>query len=321
MTKRKTIGRTLHTGPLLDNAPAPVNEQFFTLSSGNKVPFKLQHLAAGAVARQSYVDMATNGRDQSALTQASVADICRTLSLQQFFPAIGCLRPDGRIEILDGSRRRAAALFVGVGLDILVTKADIGIDDARQLARDIQTAREHNLREVGIRLLMLRDSGLNQKEIAQTQGMSAAKVTRAIQAALVPASLLALFPVQAELTYPDYKSLLTITQQLAEKSLELTLLNDKSHKDKGQLDTLMPAEQYKDALLKIIAVNAEHLLQNNTKKPKQKIQKLWTFTDKDTFARRKEKERAVSYEFNRLPKNVITALDEAINAVLKKNFS
>ncbi|WAH61957.1 hypothetical protein LZ023_36090 (plasmid) [Pseudomonas silvicola] len=72
---------------------------------------------------------------------------------------------------------------------MLVTDVAITADEARRLAQDIQTAREHNLREVGMRLLSLKESGLSQKEIAQSEGLSQAKVTRALQAASVPLEL------------------------------------------------------------------------------------------------------------------------------------
>ncbi|MGF1860578.1 ParB/RepB/Spo0J family partition protein [Photobacterium profundum] len=133
----------------------------------------------------TYVELETNGRDQEALTEASLVDITRTIGLQQFFPAIG-RRINNKIEIIDGSRRRVAALIKAVGLNVLVTDVSISLADARQLASDIQTAKEHNLREVGLRLLLLRENGMNQKEIAAIEGFSTAKVTRAIQAATVP---------------------------------------------------------------------------------------------------------------------------------------
>lgn len=55
------------------------------------------------------------------LTRESVSDISRTIKLQQFFPAIG-REVNGLIEILDGTRRRAACIFNNVKFEILVTK-------------------------------------------------------------------------------------------------------------------------------------------------------------------------------------------------------
>lgn len=61
----------------------------------------------------------------------------------------------------------------------MVTEEHLSADEARQLAKDIQTAKEHNLREIGLRLIALKESGFNQKEIAELEGLSQAKVTGA----------------------------------------------------------------------------------------------------------------------------------------------
>ncbi len=74
-------------------------------------------------------------------------------------------------------------------------------------------------REIGLRLLALKESGFNQKEIAELEGLSQAKVTRALQAAAVPQDLIALFPVQSELSFSDYKILLEVNEKLSEKGL------------------------------------------------------------------------------------------------------
>ncbi len=95
----------------------------------------------------------------------------------------------------------------------MVTEEHLSADEARQLAKDIQTAKEHNLREIGLRLIALKESGFNQKEIAELEGLSQAKVTpRALQAAAVPQDLISLFPVQSELSFSDYKLLLEVNE-------------------------------------------------------------------------------------------------------------
>ncbi len=75
------------------------------------------------------------------------------------------------------------------------------------------------LREIGLRLIALKESGFNQKEIAELEGLSQAKVTRALQAAAVPQDLISLFPVQSELSFSDYKLLLEVNEKLSEKGL------------------------------------------------------------------------------------------------------
>lgn len=313
ITKRKTIGRKLST-----QVSTPFLNHTFTLSSGKNATFELKTIPAETLAQDTYVDLLTNGRDQSALTPESLIDITRTITLQQFFPAIGRY-VDGKIEILDGSRRRAAALEMQVGLNILVTETEINTEDARQLALDIQTAKEHNLREIGLRLLLLRDSGLNQTEIANTQKLSKAKVTRAIQAASVPSMMLNVFPIQSELVYNDYKTLLDIATLFKKKQLDLdslvTTVSDEIDTISGQLES--------DELTKLtLKLYREHsaIMVDKPKAEKAKVMALWKFDDKNKYARKRNKERDFSYEFSRLSKNLQEELDLVIMETLKKHF-
>jgi ParB family chromosome partitioning protein len=184
----------------------------------------------------------------------------------------------------------------------MVTKESISADEARKLARDIQTAREHNLREIGIRLLTLKNSGLNQKEIAEQEGMSQAKVTRALQAASVSQALISIFPVQSELTFTDYKTLNNIAELLQSKELS---------------DAALAEDEAKNRILKIL-IKETDLLTSAPGKEKSVISSLWTFSDKDRFARKRTKGRMFTYEFNRLPKEVQEDLDQTITEILKR---
>ncbi|MFP1989674.1 ParB N-terminal domain-containing protein, partial [Escherichia coli] len=47
----------------------------------------------------------------ASLTPKSLKSIRSTIKHQQFYPAIGVRRATGKIEILDGSRRRASAIL------------------------------------------------------------------------------------------------------------------------------------------------------------------------------------------------------------------
>ncbi|HGN0870309.1 ParB family chromosome partitioning protein [Providencia alcalifaciens] len=319
--KRKTIGRTLSAAPL----PQISNEQEkhsqrFVLKSGKSALFYLEHIPAEELADKTFVRFSVNGRDQNALTPESLVDITRTIKLQQFFPAIG-FRQNGKIEILDGSRRRAAALLCNVGLTILVTDLEISSDDARQLASDIQTAKEHNLREIGLRLLQLRDKGMSQKEIALYENLSAAKVTRAIQAASVPEYLVSLFPVQAELSYSDYKFLLKIESLIITKDLQ----REKIVQDTNErIDALIDKRQItSDELKKVILDVLKDITENFASNKKQNgtiISPLWAFDDKNTYARKRIKDRGFSYEFNRVPKQLQDELDKVITSLMNDFF-
>ncbi len=188
------------------------SERVFTLKSGAQARFVLTKILHGDIETQTFVDATVNGRDQAFLTRDSVGDISRTIRLQQFFPAIG-REINGRTEILDGSRRRAACIYNGTAFEVLVTRDALSLSDARQLAVDIQTAKEHTLRELGKRLRLMYPEDMNQSEIAAAEGLSPAKVTRAFQAAAVPDEIIALFPSVSELSINDYRILLEITEK------------------------------------------------------------------------------------------------------------
>lgn len=317
-SKRTTIGRTFTQSLHKDSTEDEVYTQRFTLASGKTASFKLIRVEADNVEIDTFVTLETNGRDQSALTPESLRDITRTLKLQQFFPAIGRRLPQG-IEILDGSRRRAGAIIEKVGLNVLVTESDISASDARQLAADLQTAKEHNLREIGLRLQILRENGMTQKEIAQSEMLSEAKVTRAIQAASVPSEMLAPFPVQSELTYPDFKLLLDIHQQLITKQIRMDDVVEKVNESKATLSDGLVADEVKSEIIQHFRSVTTMMLENPAKQ-KTITTSLWNFGVKDKFARRKTKGRLLSYEFNRLPKEVQDELDLVIQNTIEKHF-
>ncbi|EFZ7892991.1 ParB/RepB/Spo0J family partition protein, partial [Shigella flexneri] len=210
---RPTIGRTLNTNILNNTEEISAPVHVFTLNTGRKAKFTEIKVDHDKVDTQTFVVEEVNGREQTALTPDSLKDITRTIRLQQFYPCIG-IRTGDLIEILDGSRRRAAALLCKVGLRVLVTDDELTVSEAQHLAKDLQTSLEHNIREIGLRLVRLKEAGMNQKQIAEREGLSAAKVTRALQAASVPKDFVSLFPVQSELTYADYRQLAELSERL-----------------------------------------------------------------------------------------------------------
>ncbi len=320
-TKRKTIGRTLSAVLPAYTASDSGHVQRFMLKSGKSVIFRFEHIPADELSERTFVRFSVNGRDQSALTPESLADILRTIKLQQFFPAIG-YRNGNKIEILDGSRRRAAALLCHVGLSILVTETEISNDDARQLAADIQTAKEHNLRETGLRLLQLREKGMSQKEIAFSEQLSAAKVTRAIQAASVPDDLVSLFPVQSELAHTDYRQLLQIDKTIKDKDLSREIIfADVNKKISECTDSgCVASDELKKIILFELKTEADKQVLN-IKKDAPSVIPLKTFDDKNIYARKRIKGRGVSYEFNRIPKQLQDELDKSIQQVLSLYYS
>lgn len=316
---RKTIGRQLNSQATVESSSA-TRVQYFTLKTGRKVKFSLMTIPAQDVANKTFVQQETNGRDQTALTKHSLKEIINTIRFQQYFACIGVQQKD-KIEILDGSRRRAAALFAHTALEIMVTSERLSVEEARQLAKDIQTAKEHNLREIGLRLMALKSKGLNQKEIADQEGISQAKVTRALQAATVSQTLISLFPVQSELAYSDYRGLLDIEENLAVKGIAIQQLLEMISPELDEIAAheQCPEDDKKSAILKLISRGVTSLIASPVKE-KPVITQLWEFQDRDRFARKRIKGRAFSYEFNRLNKDVQQELDQAIDDILTRHF-
>lgn len=54
----------------------------------------------------------------------------------------------------------------------------------------------------------------------------------------------------------------------------------------------------------------------NKKQTGSRITPLWEFDDKNTYARKRVKERGFSYEFNRVPRQLQEELDKAITSLM-----
>lgn len=316
------LGRQLGNSSFSKLMSDSENERVFILKSGAEARFTLTKVLHDDIETQTFVDASVNGRDQHFLTQESVSDISRTIRLQQFFPAIG-REVEGRIEILDGSRRRAACIFNDTPFEVLVTRDALSLADARQLAVDVQTAKEHTLRELGKRLKLMYPGEMKQSDIALAEGLSAAKVTRAFQAAAVPDEIIGVFPSVNELSISDYQSLLEVADKARAKNINFEdlaagVLKRLNKDDVSGLD---------DAALKIKILSffrSESADARSARGEKSVItEKLANFTDNKQFARKKTdaSKRLVTYEFSRFPAIYQAELDEAVQAVLKRMLS
>ncbi|WP_187484935.1 ParB family protein [Pantoea agglomerans] len=313
------LGRQLGNSSFSKMMSESDSERVFTLKSGAQARFVLTKFLHGDIEAQTFVDAAVNGRDQAFLTRESVSDISRTIRLQQFFPAIG-REVDGRTEILDGSRRRAACLYNGTAFEVLVTRDALSLSDARQLAADIQTAREHTLRELGKRLKLMYPADMNQSDIAAAEGLSAAKVTRAFQAAAVPEEIIAVFPSVSELSISDYQILLEVTERARTRGTsteELTghvraRIESDAHYDRGD-------PTYKAKIISYFRAESAEPKKGSAGK-KVVTEKLAEFADKKQFARKKtdSDKRLVTYEFSRLSAACQAELDAAVKSVIER---
>jgi len=313
------LGRQLGNSSFSKMMSESENERVFTLKSGAEARFTLAKILHDDIESQTFVDAAVNGRDQAFLTEESVSDIARTIKLQQFFPAIG-RELEGRIEILDGSRRRAACIFNDTPFEVLITRDALSLADARQLAVDIQTAKEHTLRELGKRLKLMYPDSMNQADIAAAEGLSPAKVTRAFQAAAVPVEMIAVFPTVSELSINDYQTLLEVAEKAKAKQISIDELTEGVRERLGN----DAASVTDDSSLKskiISYFRAESADAKHSRGTKKIVtEKIAEFADKKQFARKKTdaEKRMVTYEFARIPAAYQAELDEAVKSILQR---
>ena len=287
------------------------------LASGNTATFNEVTLTFEQVKNDTTVTFDVNGRDQSQLTEESLADL-NSLAFQQFYPAVG-RETGGKIDVLDGSRRRAWFLLQEgkvAGFRILVTRDDISVADAKALARQLQTAKEHNLREIGLQCMAIRQANkkLTQAEVAELTGLSQSGVSKALKAASIDEKLIALFPVVNALSHPDYTLLSKVMRVCCDgKTLNTFVSNIDSQLVNIQAEYSIPDQ--KDAI--ISAVKAElKLAEEKQSTDKAEVTPLAEFDTKGVFARKRIKGRNFSYEFGRLPASVQEELDQAVARIL-----
>ncbi|MGF1725703.1 ParB/RepB/Spo0J family partition protein [Photobacterium nomapromontoriensis] len=167
------------------------------------VAFELVKINASDVADKTRV-FAENAREQAFLNEHALADILTTLKDRgQQYPAVGRWLEDGRIEVLDGSRRRMSCILADKDFLIYVGKG-INSEHAKFLSDVANAHKPLSLFERGKEMQALLDSGKvsDQKELAKYCQCSEALVSGALKAAALPMELLMAYPSVGELGRP-----------------------------------------------------------------------------------------------------------------------
>lgn len=287
------------------------------LASGKTATFKEVTLTYDQVENETVVTFDINGRDQSMLTKESLEDL-DSLQYQQFYPAVGRINGD-KIDILDGSRRRAWFLFnkdKSKLFKLLVTHDDISLNDAKALAKQLQTAKEHNLREIGLRCQSLKKSNveLTQSDISKLVGISQAAVSKSLKAASIDESLIKLFPIANDLSYPDY-ALLEKVMKIFDTAKSIERFTSIVWEKVVNIPPEYSSHEAKEIIISEIKTQLK-TEESRVKKGEIEVKQIVTFSTKGVYARKKSKGRNFSYEFSRLPKSVQDELDESISKIV-----
>ncbi|MPS30855.1 MULTISPECIES: ParB/RepB/Spo0J family partition protein [unclassified Salinivibrio] len=167
------------------------------------VEFELVKVPASEIRDKTTV-FDKNAREQSFLNELALSDILVTLKAHgQQYPAVGRWLDDGRIEVLDGSRRRMSCLIAEQDFLVYVAKG-ISTRHAKFLSDVANAHKPLSLYERGKEMQAMLDSGevSDQKALASACQCSEALVSGALKAAALPLPLLQAYPSVSELGRP-----------------------------------------------------------------------------------------------------------------------
>ncbi|WP_076922799.1 ParB family protein [Pseudoalteromonas sp. SK20] len=300
----------------------PGEDVVWTLKSGKKATFTTANLNYEQVLNDTFVTFEINGRDQKALNAENLSDL-DSMVLQQYYPAIGRY-VDGKIDVLDGSRRRSRFLLESGKLErfnMLVTKDELSISDAKDLASQLQSVKAHNLREVGLRCLLYKENyqktygtAPTQADIALEIGISQGHVSKAITAAKIDDRIIELFPDLSFLSMSDYDVLNKVKKVFSDDDSMNTLINE-LRTDVAHINKAPASEDYKTDVIALISKKLSVL---KRKTEKALVTKLANFRSNGKFARKKVEAKKFSYEFGGLSNELQEELDLAISNILNK---
>ncbi|MDN3612177.1 ParB/RepB/Spo0J family partition protein [Vibrio ostreicida] len=183
------------------------------------VTFELVRIPASHVAKQTVV-FSENAREQSFLNEHALSDVLVTLSERgQQYPAVGRKQKDGKIEVLDGSRRRMSCILAKKDFLIYVAEKITG-EHAKFLSDVANAHKPLSLYEKGREMQTKLDSGEaeDQKALAKMFQCSEALVSGALKAADLPLSLLQAYPNVADLGRPTIVKLHKQFNELSEEN-------------------------------------------------------------------------------------------------------
>ncbi|NLS11926.1 ParB/RepB/Spo0J family partition protein [Vibrio sp. SM6] len=203
------------------------NTQTIELSVAGEenVMFELVRVPAAQIESDTVV-FAENAREQAFLTEYALSDVLETLRVRgQQYPAVGRRTQEGKIEVLDGSRRRMSCIIAQQDFLVYVGE-NINGDHAKFLSDVANAHKPLSLYEKGREMQAKLDSGEaeDQKALAKIFQCSEALVSGALKAAALPLSLLRAYPNVSDLGRPTivklHKQFFALDEQQQQQLLE-----------------------------------------------------------------------------------------------------
>lgn len=274
-----------------------------------------------------YVVEETNGRNQSLLTEAALKPL--TLAIErrgQIYPGVGLKHADGRIEVLDGSRRLKVAKgrktsFLCLVADVSSCEDSLSNESKAELRRDLQTAVEPSLYELGLECLHLEKTLGSGKAVAEHLAVSEATVSRAKKAAAIPMELMVLFDDFNQLSHPEYTALWKLYVADASETMDFKGLADEVESSLANQDFKDAADQ-KAAVLKSLKSSA---VKSAGGKASKVVSEPLFNSNSNWRGKKKSKPTGrngylnVVYDLSRVPASVVSQIDELLKQISDKS--
>jgi ParB family chromosome partitioning protein len=307
MTKRTPLRRR---GAAIKSAVNGEDKEHI-LYSGKLAIFELKKLSHDELVNDSFVDEMVNGREQDNITSENVSSVSCSIEQTQFYPCY-VVKVDGKYEFIDGSRRLAGAIEKGVGLECFVSEDEFTIADKIHLAAQLQTAKEHNFREQGIKIQnFINAESIEQQEAARVFGHSTATISRLLKAASISKELLRIFPDRDLITLDGYGKLAKAEKELAKQEISVPVFLDEHQIDIDEALALeLPLTEKTKTLIDVIA---DALFKKKTvKKEIAKEIPLAHYNDKNKYAKVISQGDKVQFMFKGLKPDITKQIEEFI---------
>lgn len=266
-----------------------------------------------------------NPRNQEALTLEAVSDIFPSIKENGVTTEGIAIEKDGKLHVLDASRRRFACLESNQDLPLWVVNSSATDQQLLKIINDSQEVKKWSYPEHGRYLLKIANiQGLNTEsmkidELAVELGIGRESLRKRIEALEVDSALRSVFIDYEGIPNGYYSDLAKLQRQLTKIKINVS---EQMVVFKSKLDTLPMNGSISERQKKTLEYLKEFVndaTQNNTA-PKWVEKELGSFENKRTKVRRKvnEKTRRTVYEFTRLPKELQAEIDSLIESKLNK---
>ncbi|GLT20186.1 chromosome partitioning protein ParB [Vibrio zhanjiangensis] len=165
-----------------------------SLASGKAVELRL-YTFTGKSSIEDCTDVdASNIRNQDLLNDESLKDILSSIEVGQLYPAIGYME-NGIVKVVDGSRRRKAAILRDCSFSVEVADCKISLKDAEEIVRISEQKRKLSYIEWGKYYQSKLDRNIypSAKCLAEKEGVSTGYVSLCLNAAKLPEEIIDVF--------------------------------------------------------------------------------------------------------------------------------